>query len=305
MALPKRAPVLHRAPASSLMRSLNVARIAPGAVRQVDEGAEMDLELEGKTAIVTGGSRGIGKAVARQLAREGVQVVIASRGAEALEATAHELSEETGRRVIAVPADTTDDESVRGLVAGAVYELGHVDILVNSAARVSGGGRPPMLEEITHEAFLDEMNTKVFGYLRCAREVAPLMKAQGWGRIINLSGLAARSSGSALGSMRNVSVAALTKNLADELGPHGINVTVVHPGTSRTERTPAMIAAAMERDGVTAEEAERRMANNSIRRLVSAEEIADVIAFLASPRAVAINGDAVAVGGGAGNAIYY
>ncbi len=159
--------------------------------------------------------------------------------------------------------------------------------------------------DITHEAFLDEMNTKVFGYLRCAQQAAPLMQAQGWGRIINLSGLAARSSGSALGSIRNVSVAALTKNLADELGPSGINVTVVHPGTSRTERTPSMVAALVEREGITAEEAERRMANNSIRRLVSAEEIADVIAFLASPRSVAINGDAVAVGGGAGNAIYY
>ena len=265
----------------------------------------MDLGLQGKTAIVTGGSRGIGKAVARQLAREGVAVVIASRSPEPLEATAAELSAETGGRVIAVPADTTDEASVRNLVARSVELLGRVDILVNSAARVSGGGRPPGLAEITHEAFLDEMNTKVFGYLRCARELAPLMRAQGWGRIINLSGLAARSSGSALGSMRNVSVAALTKNLADELGPYGINVTVVHPGVSRTERTPGMIAAAIERDGITAEEAERRMANNSIRRLVSAEEIADVITFLASPRSVSINGDAVAVGGGAGNAIYY
>ena len=265
----------------------------------------MDLGLQGKTAIVTGGSRGIGKAVARQLAREGVDVVIASRSAEPLEATAAELSAETGRRIIAVPTDTTDETSVRNLVARAVELLGRVDILVNSAARVSGGGRPPALAEITHEAFLDEMNTKVFGYLRCAREVAPLMRAQGWGRIINLSGLAARSSGSALGSMRNVSVAALTKNLADELGPHGINVTVVHPGVSRTERTPGMVAAAVERDGITPEEAERRMAGNSIRRLVSAEEIADVITFLASPRSVSINGDAVAVGGGAGNAIYY
>lgn len=265
----------------------------------------MDLGLHGKTAIVTGGSRGIGKAVARQLALEGVDVVIASRSQGPLEETAAALAAETGGRIIPIAADTTDEESVRNLVARAAQELGHIDILVNSAARVSGGGRPPALADITHEAFFDEMDTKVFGYLRCAREVAPLMKAQGWGRIINISGLAARSSGSALGSMRNVSVSALTKNLADELGPHGINVTVVHPGVSRTERTPSMVAAVVERDGVTPEEAERRMAGNSIRRLVSAEEIADVITFLASPRSVSINGDAVAVGGGAGNSIYY
>jgi NAD(P)-dependent dehydrogenase (short-subunit alcohol dehydrogenase family) len=86
------------------------------------------------------------------------------------------------------------------------------------------------------------MDIKVMGYLRCAREVAPHMQAQRWGRIINISGLAARQSGNAVGSMRNVSVAAMTKNLADELGPDGINVTVVHPGLTRTERTAALVA---------------------------------------------------------------
>ena len=101
---------------------------------------------------------------------------------------------------------------------------------------------PPKLAELTTEALWDEVNTKVMGYLRCAREVAPLMAANGWGRIVNVSGLAARQSGSIIGSVRNVSVAALTKNLADELGPLGINVTVVHPGATRTERTS-------ERDG--------------------------------------------------------
>ncbi|MEI6666398.1 MAG: SDR family oxidoreductase [Chloroflexota bacterium] len=265
----------------------------------------MDLELAGKTAVVTGGSRGIGKATARQLAREGVAVVIASRGLEALEATASELSAETGGRVIAIAADTTDDASIQALFSRTASELGHVDILVNSAARVGGGGRPPGLDGITHDAFLDEMNTKVFGYLRCCQAVAPLMRAQGWGRIINLSGLAARSTGNALGSIRNVSVAALSKNLADELGPHGINVTVVHPGTSRTERTPSMLETIATRDGISTEEAERRLANNTLGRFVTAEEIADVITFLASPRSVSINGDAVVVGGGSGSSIFY
>ena len=102
---------------------------------------------------------------------------------------------------------------------------------------------PPKLAEVTTDGLWAEVNTKVMGYLRCAREVAPLMVAQGWGRIINVSGLAARQSGSMLGSIRNVSVAAMTKNLADELGPHGINVTVVHPGATRTERMSDDIAA--------------------------------------------------------------
>src|SRR5688572_13490022 len=265
----------------------------------------MDLRLTGKTAIVTGGSRGIGKAVARMLAHEGVDVALVARGAEALKATAAELSAETGRRCLPVVADTGDDGSVRAMVQGAASALGHIDILVNGAARVSRG-RPPALEELTGDIFWDEMNTKVLGYLRCAREVAPLMRAQGWGRIINISGLAARQSGSTVGSMRNVSVAALTKNLADELGPYGINVTVVHPGTTRTERTEGDLAEVAARDDITPAEAEQRMAQgNSVRRVIDAEDIAYVVAFLASPRSVAINGDAIAAGGGVGRAIFY
>src|SRR6185436_13052730 len=115
---------------------------------------------------------------------------------------------------------------------------------------------PPRLAEITDDLFWADVNVKVMGYLRCAREVAPLMAANGWGRIVNVSGLGARSTGSAVGSIRNVGVAALTKNLADELGRSGINVTVVHPGLTRTEKTPGVIAARAERMGVSAEEAE-------------------------------------------------
>ena len=144
------------------------------------------------------------------------------------------------------------------------------------------------------------------GYLRCAREVAPLMMAQGWGRIVNISGLAARNTGSAIGSIRNVGVAALTKNLADELGPHGINATCVHPGLTRTEKTGPLVAARAAAAGKTPEEIEQGMASGTILgRLVTAEEVADVVAFLASPRSVSINGDAIAAGGGTRGSIYY
>jgi NAD(P)-dependent dehydrogenase (short-subunit alcohol dehydrogenase family) len=133
---------------------------------------------------------------------------------------------------VGVRADTTRDDQVRAAVAEAVRLLGGaIDILVNAAAEPAGFAGPPKLAGITGEFFHAEMDTKVMGYLRCAREVAPAMQAQGWGRIVNISGLAARQTGNAVGSMRNVAVAALTKNLADELGPHGINVTVVHPET--------------------------------------------------------------------------
>ncbi len=265
----------------------------------------MDLELTGKTAIITGGSRGIGKAIGREFGLEGMDVALVSRGQAALEETAIELAEETGRRIIPIVADTSDLESVQAMVRRAAEELGRIDVLVNSAARV-GGGPAPRIPEITEEDFWDDMNTKVMGYLRCAQAVAPYMIEQGWGRIINISGMAARQSGSAVGSMRNVAVAALTKNLADEFGPQGINVTVVHPGLTHTERTPGMIADQAQAQGVSVEEVERRMAGgNSVRKMIDAQEIAYVVTFLASPRSIAINGDTIAAGGGVGRAIHY
>ena len=178
----------------------------------------LDLELNGKTAIVTGGSRGIGKAIARELAIEGVDVVIAARGREALEATASELAAETGRRIIPVTVDTGDDESVKAMVSQAHEALGRLDILVHNAA-VVGGGPGPTLAEITKDHLWADMNVKVMGYLRTAQAVAPLMQAQGWGRIINISGMAARNAGPTSGSMRHWSAVGGTTTLAPPLGP--------------------------------------------------------------------------------------
>ncbi len=266
----------------------------------------MDLELTGKRALVTGGSRGIGLAIARQLAREGARVALAARDPAALEIAAKTLSAETGAEVPTLVVDTGDDASVKAMVSGAVAALGGLDILVNAAAKPGGQAPPPKLAEITDEVFWSDVNVKVMGYLRCAREVAPHMIASGWGRIINISGLAARQTGSTIGSIRNVAVAALTKSLADELGPHGINVTVIHPGLTRTEKTAPLIAARAAASGASPEEVEKRLAANIvIGRIVDAEEIAFIAAFLASPTSVAITGDAIAAGGGAKGAIHY
>jgi NAD(P)-dependent dehydrogenase (short-subunit alcohol dehydrogenase family) len=144
------------------------------------------------------------------------------------------------------------------------------------------------------------------GYIRCAREVVGGMRAQGWGRIVNISGLAARQTGNTVGSIRNVAVAALSKNMADEFGPSGINVTVVHPGLTRTERSAPLIAARAQAQGIPAAQVEAQMAaGNSINHLVDASEVAHVVAFLCSPKSRAINGDAIAVGGGAPRSIHY
>lgn len=265
----------------------------------------MDLQLNGKRAIVTGGSKGIGKAVARVLAEEGCDVVVAARTAGPLEDAAAEIAAATGRRVVPLTVDTGSLDSVQAMVAAAVDALGGVDILVNSAARPMGQAAPPKLADITDELFYDDINVKVMGYLRCAQAVAPHMIAQGWGRIVNVSGLGARSVGSAIGSMRNVAVAAMTKNLADELGPKGVNVTVVHPGLTRTEATVGVVERIASARGISADEAAATLNTNSIKRLIDADEVAWLVAFLASPRSIAINGDAVACGGGQPGVIHY
>jgi NAD(P)-dependent dehydrogenase (short-subunit alcohol dehydrogenase family) len=193
----------------------------------------MDLRLGGKVAVITGGSRGIGKAIARALAREGVDVALIARDLAAAEATAAEIACESGRTVRAYRADTGQDSEVHAAFAAIASDFDRIDVLVNNAAKVAGHGPPPTLATITDDDFWGDVNIKVLGYVRCAREVAPIMQRQGFGRIINISGLAARWTGSIVGSIRNVSVAALTANLAEELGPHGINVTCVPDRTAR------------------------------------------------------------------------
>jgi NAD(P)-dependent dehydrogenase (short-subunit alcohol dehydrogenase family) len=264
----------------------------------------MDLQLTGRRAIVTGGSRGIGLEVARSLAAEGTDVALAARDVETMERAAATLAAESGRRVIAAPVDTTDDASVDAMVEHVAATLGGVDILVNAAAKPDAVATN--LQTLTNEIFRLAMETKVLGYLRCIRAVVPHMETGGWGRIVNVSGLAARSSGSLNGAMRNVAVAAMTKSLADELGGKGINVTAVHPGVTRTEALDETLAGRAAREGVEVEDLRARLAAAvSIRRLVDAREVAAVVTFLASPLSVAITGDAIATGGGQLGAIHY
>lgn len=251
----------------------------------------MDLELTGKRAIVTGGSRGIGLAVARALLAEGARVGIAARDPIHLREASELLAAEGELPVVRLEVDTGSDASVHAMVQEATGELGGIDILVNGAARVSGRRPAPSVARITPGEFFEDVNVKVMGYLRCIQEVLPLMQAQGSGRIVNISGLSARSVGNAIGTMRNVAVAALSKSLADQLAGTGISVVTVHPGTTRTETTPPELLG--------------RGAGNLLGRIVDAEEVASVIAFLCSPRGVAINGDCVSAGGGVPGPIYY
>lgn len=263
----------------------------------------MDLELTGKVAVITGASRGVGKAIARELAKEGVDIAVCARHREELEATAGELEQETGRRILPVVTDTTNWESVRRMVESTVVTLGRVDILVNNAA-TPGGLVRGALAEASEEALMDDINTKVIGYFRCAKAVAPYMQRQGWGRIINIGGLSGRQS-NAISGLRNAAVVHLTKTLSDQLGPSGITVNLVHPGTTRTERSDPMYAEQAQREGVSVQEIERRIAQNiAIRRIVEAREVGYVVTFLASPKSTAITGEVIAAGGGSMRAVF-
>jgi NAD(P)-dependent dehydrogenase (short-subunit alcohol dehydrogenase family) len=243
----------------------------------------MELELAGRVAIVTGGSKGVGKAIAQELAQEGVNVVICARHREALEETARALAQATGRRIVPIVADTTSWESVTRLVETTLTELGRIDILVNNAA-TPGGLVRGALAEADEGALLEDIDTKVVGYLRCAKAVAPHMQQRGWGRIINIGGLSGRRSG-VISGLRNAAVVHLTKTLADQLGPHGITVNLVHPGATRTERTDQ-------------DTARRAAQSNAIRRMVDAQEIGQVVTFLASTKGAAITGVAIDASGG-------
>jgi NAD(P)-dependent dehydrogenase (short-subunit alcohol dehydrogenase family) len=263
----------------------------------------MDLDLHGRTAIVTGGSQGIGRGVARELAREGASVVIAARHRGGLEQTAAELRDETGADVRAIVADHTDAGSVRELVAETIAAHGRIDALVNNASNTGGSSTGVGAADVDPLAVAHDFDAKTLGYLRCAQAVAPHMIEAGYGRIVNIAGLSARLTGAVSTSMRQAAIHALTKSLADELGPKGIAVTTVHPGATRTEAVAAMVEL-VSPDARPAVEA-RFAAMSTYGRVIEVQEVAWVVAFLSSPRSIAINGEAIATGGGHPGSIHY
>ncbi len=272
----------------------------------------MDLGLHGKRAIVVGGSLGIGKAIARELAREEVDVAIVARTKAQLETTAGELAAQTGRRILPLVADVTNKEQVDGMVAQAAAQLGGLHILVNSGSPPGGSVTATgPIETVVDEDLLHDFNVKYVGALRCARAVIPYLKEQKWGRIINISGTNARNAGNLSGGARNTSLVHFTKTLAVQLGRFGITVNCIHPGTTRTERTPRLLAARAAELGVKPEEVEQRdfapesPRGNAIGRMVDAAEIAHVAVFLASDKSWAVSGELIVATGGAGRAVYY
>ena len=263
----------------------------------------MDLRLNGKVAVVTGGSLGIGRAVAEAFSAQGVRVAIVARSREVLEQAAREITASTGVEALAVPADVSDTGQVEAAIQAVVDHFGRLDILVNGAAHPGGLVRSE-IENADPEGLLEDINIKVVGYMRFAKAAAAHMRKGGFGRIINIGGLTGRGS-KQLSGMRNVAIAHMTKTLSDQLGPSGITVNVIHPGVVETPHIHELYAKEAKLQGLTPQQVEANYAKATpIRRVLQVDEIADVVLFLASERAGAITGESIAVDGGITRGIF-
>lgn len=257
----------------------------------------MELGLAGKTAVVTGGSLGIGRAIARELAQEGVAVAIVARDAARLEAAAAEIARETGMRCLPVPADLADPGQLEGAMAAALAVLGRVDILVNNA------GATPMgrIGETPDETWMKSINLKLMGYMRCARILTPPMRERKWGRVINIIGRSGHQPrpNYITGSTVNASLLSFTLALAAECAPDNVLVTGVNPGPIATPRWDTVVAQGAAGMGRSAEaENTAAIATVALGRVGTAEECSGLVAFLCSDRAGFITGTNINVDGG-------
>ncbi len=245
-------------------------------------------------AIVTGGSGGLAPGIVTALAASGMTVVITARDAVRLERAAERLGE--AGRVVPISSDALDAASTRQLAADILDRFGRIDMLVNAAASatpISGA-----IEAVVVDALMADLDTKVGGYLRYIQAVAPTMKAQGRGCIVNIGGLTGRSSDT-LSGLRNAAVSHLTKVLSDQLAPHGIAVNAINPGIVRTPHLSELFEDLAHQRGTTAGAIEAEfLADVPARALLDPADIGKTVLFLAQADARMINGESITVDGG-------
>lgn len=257
----------------------------------------MELQLKGKKALVTGGSQGIGKAIALALAKEGVDVAICARTLAPLKKVADDIAKATGRKIVAVAADLTSAADAERFVQEAHQALGRIDILVNNAGSAPGG----VIETLTEDDWAKALQLKFMGYVRCIRYVLPIMVKQGGGRVVNLIGNdgVKPSYWEIAPGAANAAGQNLTKSLAGQYGKHHISFVAVNPGPVRTERWDGLVKA-MSRDMKLSYEQADKLAPSSIPmgRIAEPDEVANLVTMLASPLMHYVTGTMIEIDGG-------
>lgn len=262
----------------------------------------MELGLSGATALVTGGSKGIGRATAQLLAEEGCDLAIVARGQEQLERAAKEIAERTGQRVIPLAGDMSQQEDVDSCVQRAIDELGGLDVLITCAGSSPGG----LLEELTEDEWLSSLNLKFMGYVRTCTAVLPYMRERGRGSVVLVVGNdgVKPSWWELTAGAANAADINFASSIAEQYGRHGVRVNTVNPGPVETDRWGWLLEQFANDKKVSLERAEE-LAKSSIPlgRIATAEEVANATVFLASPRASFVNGAHLVIDGGQQKAI--
>lgn len=248
----------------------------------------MELGISGRRALITGGSLGIGKATAAELAAEGVDVAIVARDKARLDAAAQELSSNTvgntGGRVIGIAGDMGNADDIARVVDEASSALGGIDILVNNAGS-SPAGR---IEDLDDETWMASFELKFMGYMRLSRAVLPGMRAQKWGRIVNIIGGGGHSPrpGYILGGAYNAALINFTRALGKSAAPDGVLVNGINPSSIDTPRWATLMEQRSKFEGKSPAEINAGIeANIPVGRLGTSEDIAGLVAFLCSERA--------------------
>ncbi len=255
----------------------------------------MDLGLKGRRALVTGASKGIGRAIAFELATEGADLAICARGPRALEETAAALKAATGVNVFAGAADVTVDREVGTFVDGAAAALGGLDVLVNNA----GSALPGAFEEVDEVRWRADLDVKLFAAMRCVRTALPHLKQSTQARIININSIVGRQIAPEYiaNSTDRAACLAFSKGLADNLAQYGILVNSVNPGNVRSQAWDSTLDY-FAPDAELEDYYVRASRETPLGRVADAGEIAAVVAFLASKRASYITGTSIDVDGG-------
>jgi 3-oxoacyl-[acyl-carrier protein] reductase len=257
----------------------------------------MELGLRGRKAFITGASRGIGTAIANALAAEGVDLGLFGRDARRCEAVAEDIRDRHGVTVAVGEFDFERPAQIAGAVRAVAESLGGVDILVNNA----GGAARGHLADLTDAAWDACFAVKPIGLMRMSRETLPWLEKSDQARIVNIAGTRGRepSALSVMAGPINFGTLSATKVLANALGPKGISVNAVNPGSTNTRRWQELRRMTAEERGVPLEEADRHLVREvPLGRVVEPEDVADLVVFLASARAGMISGCAINVDGG-------